>query len=143
QTGHNIPTNQRHAEKPKHQRFTETLKEQAHLWLTKKISPELISGRWKAGPMANTITQQRSQIPSSFVKTLTFTSAKAFATTKMSPAGWTLAPTLLAHILPHKGTGWNRIWVIWRFIPKGTDLLKISTKCYNQVEVYLNFKPAH
>jgi IS30 family transposase len=41
-------TDQRHREKPKHQRFTEDLKAQARRWLTtEKLSPELISGRWQ------------------------------------------------------------------------------------------------
>lgn len=41
-------TNQRHHSKPKHRRFTQALKQQAEKWLTvEKLSPELISGRWK------------------------------------------------------------------------------------------------
>jgi IS30 family transposase len=41
-------TDQRHTDKPKHHRFTEDLKAQARRWLTEeKLSPELISGRWK------------------------------------------------------------------------------------------------
>jgi IS30 family transposase len=41
-------TNQRHADKRKHIRFTEDLKHEATQWLsTEKLSPELISGRWK------------------------------------------------------------------------------------------------
>lgn len=40
--------NQRHGNKRKHCRFTEDLKEDAIRWLTtEKLSPELISGRWK------------------------------------------------------------------------------------------------
>jgi len=41
-------TNQRHSSKRKHIRFTEDLKEDAIQWLQEeKLSPELISGRWK------------------------------------------------------------------------------------------------
>ncbi|MDZ7659260.1 helix-turn-helix domain-containing protein [Fodinibius sp.] len=40
-------TDQRHADKPKHRRFTDVLKAQARQWLIEeKLSPELISGRW-------------------------------------------------------------------------------------------------
>jgi len=41
-------TTQRHHDKPKARRFIEVLKQQAMQWLEKeKLSPELISGRWK------------------------------------------------------------------------------------------------
>lgn len=41
-------TNKRHRDKPKHLRFTEDLQQEAKDWLTiEKLSPELISGRWK------------------------------------------------------------------------------------------------
>ncbi|HYW35896.1 MAG TPA: IS30 family transposase [Balneolaceae bacterium] len=41
-------TNKRHREKRKHIRFTEDLKQDAIRWLTEeKLSPELISGRWR------------------------------------------------------------------------------------------------
>lgn len=41
-------TNQRHRDKRKHIRFTEDLKQEAIQWLTtEKLSPELISGRWR------------------------------------------------------------------------------------------------
>jgi IS30 family transposase len=41
-------TRHRHVHKPKHRRFCQELKEQALDWLTiEKLSPELISGRWK------------------------------------------------------------------------------------------------
>ncbi|MDZ7693962.1 MAG: hypothetical protein U5K69_23065 [Balneolaceae bacterium] len=35
----------------------------------------------------------------------------------------------------------NRIWVIRRFFPKGTDLRKVSPQRINSVEEYLNFRP--
>lgn len=40
-----------------------------------------------------------------------------------------------------KGTVENRIWVIRRFFPKGTDLREISTERIKTVEQYLNFRP--
>lgn len=41
-------TLKRHREKPKYRRFSDFLKEQARQWLMiEKLSPELISGRWK------------------------------------------------------------------------------------------------
>lgn len=41
-------TDDRHQNKPKHCRFTEQLKQQATQWIqTEKLSPELVSGRWK------------------------------------------------------------------------------------------------
>lgn len=41
-------TDQRHGNKPKHKSFTDLLKKQATEWLEQeKLSPELISGRWR------------------------------------------------------------------------------------------------
>src|SRR5699024_5139931 len=39
-----------------------------------------------------------------------------------------------------KGTVENRIWVIRRFFPKGTDLRKISDERIKTIEEYLNFR---
>jgi len=245
-------TEQRHRTKPKHQRFTETLKAQARRWLTtEKLSPELISGRWqvmglpgvsheaiyqwiwagkhsgdpqdknlykdlkhgagkrrrgnrqdsrgtitgrvsieqrpdvveqrarlgdievdlmvgkahksallvltdrttlltklkkvtsrKADRMATHITSQLSDIPSAFIKTLTFDNDKAFAK-HQKIAKQLEADTYFTrpYTSQDKGTVENRIWVLRRFFPKGTDLRKVSKQRIKTVEQYLNFRP--
>lgn len=96
----------------------------------------------KAEGMADRITQRLSQIPSPFIKTLTFDNDKAFARHQ------TIADQLEADIYftrPYtsqdKGTVENRIWVLRRFFPKGTDLRKVSRQRIKTVEQYLNFRP--
>lgn len=96
----------------------------------------------KADPMATHITSQLDHIPAGFIKTLTFDNDKAFARHQK------IADHLEADIYftrPYtsqdKGTVENRIWVLRRFFPKGTDLRKISEKRIKTVEQYLNFRP--
>jgi IS30 family transposase len=245
-------TDQRHRDKPKHRRFSETLKDQARRWLTvEKLSPELISGRWqvlgidgvshetiyqwiwaaklskdptdknlykhlkhgrgkakrgnrqdsrgrikgrvpiterpevveersrlgdievdlmmgkahksallvltdrttlltalekvtsrKAEGIAGRITQRLGRIPPAFIKTLTFDNDKAFAC-HLDIADQLDADTYFTrpYTSQDKGTVENRIWVLRRFFPKGTDLREISAERIKTVEQYLNFRP--
>jgi len=96
----------------------------------------------KAGPMADHITSQLSGIPSGFIKTLTFDNDKAFAK-HQEIASRLEADTYFTrpYTSQDKGTVENRIWVIRRFFPKGTDLRKISNERIKTVEEYLNFRP--
>ncbi|MDZ7658179.1 IS30 family transposase [Fodinibius sp.] len=81
----------------------------------------------KAEEIANQITGRLGQIPSSFVKTLTFDNDKAFAR-HQDIAENLEADTYFTrpYTSQDKGTVENRIWVLRRFFPKGTDLRKIS-----------------
>ncbi|MDZ7693592.1 MAG: IS30 family transposase [Balneolaceae bacterium] len=96
----------------------------------------------KAQPMAQAIIDQLSDIPSSFIKTLTFDNDKAFAR-HQDVAEALRADTYFTrpYTSQDKGTVENRIWVIRRFFPKGTDLRKVSPQRINSVEEYLNFRP--
>ena len=96
----------------------------------------------KAEPMAQTIIGQLSDIPSSFIKTLTFDNDKAFAR-HQDIAEALEADTYFTrpYTSSDKGTVENRIWVIRRFFPKGTDLRKVSSQRIKTVEQYLNFRP--
>lgn len=96
----------------------------------------------KADQMATHITKQLDHIPSSFVKTLTFDNDKAFANHQKIAAQLD-ADTYFTrpYTSQDKGTVENRIWVIRRFFPKGTDLRKISEERIKTVEEYLNFRP--
>ncbi|MDR8394685.1 IS30 family transposase [Aliifodinibius sp. S!AR15-10] len=96
----------------------------------------------KAEPMAQAIIGQLSDIPSSFIKTLTFDNDKAFAH-HQNIAEALGADTYFTrpYTSQDKGTVENRIWVIRRFFPKGTDLRDVSAERINTVEEYLNFRP--
>lgn len=96
----------------------------------------------KAEPMATHIASQLNGIPSWFIKTLTFDNDKAFAK-HQKIAEQLDADTYFTRPYTSwdKGTVENRIWVIRRFFPKGTDLRKISTDRIKKVEQYLNFRP--
>ncbi|MDZ7681432.1 MAG: IS30 family transposase [Fodinibius sp.] len=96
----------------------------------------------KAEGIADRITYRLGQIPSAFIKTLTFDNDKAFARHQ------DIAKDLEANTYftrPYtsqdKGTVENRIWVLRRFFPKGTDLRKVSEERIKTVEEYLNFRP--
>jgi IS30 family transposase len=96
----------------------------------------------KAEGIADRITQRLDRIPSSFIKTLTFSGAKAFAR-HQNIADQLEADTYFTrpYTSQDKGTVENRIWVLRRFFPKGTDLRKISRQRIKTVEQYLNFRP--
>jgi len=96
----------------------------------------------KADPMAAHITEALSSIPAAFIKTLTFDNDKAFAS-HQKIAKQLQADTYFTrpYTSQDKGTVENRIWVIRRFFPKGTDLRKISNERIKTVEEYLNFRP--
>ncbi|MDZ7692106.1 MAG: IS30 family transposase [Balneolaceae bacterium] len=96
----------------------------------------------KAEGIADRITQRLGRIPPAFIKTLTFDNDKAFARHQ------DIAKDLKANTYftrPYtsqdKGTVENRIWVLRRFFPKGTDLRKVSEERIKTVEEYLNFRP--
>lgn len=96
----------------------------------------------KAGLIASRIIERLSRIPSGFIKTLTFDNDKAFA--KHSQIADQLkADTYFTrpYTSQDKGTVENRIGVIRRFFPKGSDLRKIPEKRIKTVEQYLNFRP--
>jgi len=92
--------------------------------------------------MATHITDQLSGIPSGFIKTLTFDNDKAFAK-HQRVAQQLEADTYFTrpYTSQDKGTVENRIWVLRRFFPKGTDLRKVSEERIKTVEEYLNFRP--
>src|SRR5699024_7834761 len=96
----------------------------------------------KAGPMATHITDQLSGSPSGFIETLTFDNDKAFAK-HQRVAQQLEADTYFTrpYTSQDKGTVENRIWVLRRFFPKGTDLRKVSEERIKTVEEYLNFRP--
>ncbi|MDZ7680360.1 MAG: IS30 family transposase [Fodinibius sp.] len=96
----------------------------------------------KADPMATHITDALSRLPPAFMKTLTFDNDKAFAKHQQI-AQQLEAETYFTrpYTSQDKGTVENRIWVLRRFFPKGTDLRNISTERIKQVEQYLNFRP--
>lgn len=96
----------------------------------------------KAKGIADRITQRLGRIPSAFIKTLTFDNDKAFArhqdiADKLQVDTYFTRP----YTSQDKGTVENRIWVIRRFFPKGTDLRKVSAQRIKTVEQYLNFRP--
>jgi len=96
----------------------------------------------KAEGIADRITRRLSQVPSGFIKTLTFDNDKAFAR-HQDIAEQLDADTYFTrpYTSQDKGTVENRIWVLRRFFPKGTDLRKVSRKRIKTVEQYLNFRP--
>jgi len=96
----------------------------------------------KAEGIADRITQRLGRIPSAFIKTLTFDNDKAFARHQRI-AEQLQADTYFTrpYTSQDKGTVENRIGVIRRFFPKGTDLRKISSERVKQVEEYVNFRP--
>ena len=96
----------------------------------------------KAEEITNRITQRLGRIPSAFIKTLTFDNDKAFVghqkiAEQLKVDTYFTRP----YTSQDKGTVENRIWVIRRFFPKGTDLRKISRQRIKTVEQYLNFRP--
>lgn len=96
----------------------------------------------KATLIASRITDRLGRIPSAFIKTLTFDNDKAFAWhTKI--ADHLQADTYFTrpYTSQDKGTVENRIGVIRRFFPKGTDLRSISKERIKQVEQILTFRP--
>ncbi|MDZ7773656.1 MAG: IS30 family transposase [Balneolaceae bacterium] len=96
----------------------------------------------KADGIADRITQRLGRLPSAFIKTLTFDNDKAFAR-HQDIAEQLDADTYFTrpYTSQDKGTVENRIWVIRRFFPKGTDLREISVQRIKTVEQYLNFRP--
>jgi len=96
----------------------------------------------QAEPMAEAIIGQLSGIPSGFIKTLTFDNDKAFAKHQRI-AKQLDADTYFTrpYTSQDKGTVENRIWVIRRFFPKGTDLREVPNERIKIVEEYLNFRP--
>jgi IS30 family transposase len=96
----------------------------------------------QAEEIASCITRRLGRIPSAFIKTLTFDNDKAFArhqevAEKLNADTYFTRP----YTSWDKGTVENRIGVIRRFFPKGTDLRDVSENRIKQVEEYLNFRP--
>ncbi|NGP90292.1 IS30 family transposase [Fodinibius halophilus] len=96
----------------------------------------------KAEGMADRITQRLGRIPSAFIKTLTFDNDKAFArhqdiAEQLDVDTYFTRP----YTSQDKGTVENRIGVLRRFFPKGTDLREIPAERIKTVEQYLNFRP--
>jgi len=92
--------------------------------------------------IADRINQRLGRIPPAFIKTLTFDNHKDFArpqdiAEKLQADTYFTRP----YTSQDKGTVENRIWVIRRFFPKGTDLRKIDKQRIKTVEQYLNFRP--
>lgn len=96
----------------------------------------------KAKGIAERITQRLGRLPSAFIKTLTFDNDKAFARHR-EIAKQLQADTYFTrpYTSQDKGTVENRIWVLRRFFPKGTDLRRVSHKRIKTVEQFLNFRP--
>lgn len=92
--------------------------------------------------IADRITQRLGRIPPAFIKTLTFDNDKAFARhQKIAKALKADTYFTRPYTSQDKGTVENRIWVIRRFFPKGTDLRKVPNERIKTVEQYLNFRP--
>lgn len=96
----------------------------------------------KAALISDKIIQRLSHIRPAFIKTLTFDNDKAFAShqkiaQKLQVDTYFTRP----YTSQDKGTVENRIGVIRRFFPKGTDLREISVERIKQVEEYINFRP--
>ncbi|MDZ7681385.1 MAG: IS30 family transposase [Fodinibius sp.] len=96
----------------------------------------------KAEGVADRITRRLGRIPAAFIKTLTFDNDKAFAR-HQKIAEQLQADTYFTrpYTSQDKGTVENRIWVLRRFFPKGTDLRNVSRQRIKTVEQYLNFRP--
>ena len=96
----------------------------------------------KAEGIADRITQRLGRIPPAFIKTLTFDNDKAFARHR-DIAEQLDADTYFTrpYSSQDKGTVENRIWVLRRFFPKGTDLREVPAERIKTVEQYLNFRP--
>lgn len=96
----------------------------------------------KADFMSREILNKLRHIPTSFIKTLTVDNDKAFADHQ------NIASQLKANIYftrPYtsqdKGTVENRIGVLRRFFPKGTDLREIDDQQVKTVERHINNRP--
>jgi IS30 family transposase len=102
---------------------------------------EKVSSR-KARTMATTIIEKLRTVPNSFIKTITVDNDKAFANHQQ------IASELGADVYftrPYtsqdKGTVENRIGVIRRFFPKGTDLRAVDHQRIKTVERHINNRP--
>lgn len=96
----------------------------------------------KADPITEAILSKLSGFSSAWIKTITVDNDKAFARHRK------IAQALNAKVFftrPYtsqdKGTVENRIGVLRRFFPKGTDLRPISKERIQKVERYLNNRP--
>lgn len=96
----------------------------------------------KAEGIAARITQRLGRIPAGFIKTLTFDNDKAFARHQRI-AEQLQADTYFTrpYTSQDKGTVENRIGILRRFFPKGTDLREVSAERIKTVEQHLNFRP--
>jgi IS30 family transposase len=96
----------------------------------------------EADLIAQRIIARLSPLPTAFIKSLTFDNDKAFARhgyiskQLQAPCYFTRPYTSW-----DKGTVENRIGVIRRFFPKGTDLRHVPDRRIKTVEEYLNFRP--
>jgi len=102
---------------------------------------EKVTSRQAEG-IADRITQRLARIPSAFIKTLTFDNDKAFAR-HQNIAKQLQVDTYFTrpYTSQDKGTVENRIGVLRRFFPKGTDLREVTAERVKTVEQYLNFRP--
>lgn len=96
----------------------------------------------KASGIADRICERLERLPSAFIKTLTFDNDKAFArhqqvADRLEVDTYFTRP----YTSQDKGTVENRIGVIRRFFPKGTDLRQVDHERIKTVEQYLNFRP--
>jgi len=96
----------------------------------------------QATTMGDAILDKLGSIPASFIKTITLDNDKAFAdhariSGKLNVPVYFTRP----YTSQDKGTVENRIGVIRRFFPKGTDLRKIGIERIKTVEHYLNTRP--
>lgn len=96
----------------------------------------------KAQPMATTIIEKLRTIPNAFIKTITVDNDKAFANHQhiASELGADVYFTR-PYTSQDKGTVENRIGVIRRFFPKGTDLRKVDDQRIKTVERHINNRP--
>ena len=88
------------------------------------------------------IVESLQRIPKAFIKTITLDNDKAFANHQSlsKKLGATIYFTR-PYTSQDKGTVENRIGVIRRFFPKGTDLRKIDDEHIKSVERHLNNRP--
>lgn len=108
---------------------------------TLMMALEKVTSR-RASGIVDRICGRLDHLPSAFIKTLTFDNDKAFArhqqvADRLEVDTYFTRP----YTSQDKGTVENRIGVIRRFFPKGTDLRKVDHERIKTVEQYLNFRP--
>ena len=92
--------------------------------------------------MAATIIEKLRTVPNSFIKTITVDNDKDFANHQQISSELGADVYFARHYnLQDQGTVKNRIGVIRRFFPKGTDLREVDSQRIKRVERHINNRP--